>query len=200
MLELRAPDQRDLDELADLAADGVHDPDYMPFSYPWTDVSPAERARSVLQHTWRTLGAWRPEDWKLNFAVVRDGGIVGTQSIGAKHFAVLREVTTGSWLGQRFHRQGIGAEMRAAVLHLAFVELAAECARSGAFADNAASRGVSRKLGYREDGRSRELRRGRAAEHVRLVLPRAEWTGRDDIEVEGLAPCLPLFGLDPVGD
>ncbi len=39
--------------------------------------------------------------------------------------------------------------MRAAVLHLAFAGLEAEYADSDAFTDNAASLGVSRKLGYR---------------------------------------------------
>jgi hypothetical protein len=49
-LELRLPSLADLDELAGLAAEGVHDPAVMPFGVPWTDVPPDQRARRVLQY------------------------------------------------------------------------------------------------------------------------------------------------------
>ncbi len=88
----------------------------------------------------------------LELAVIRDGVVVGIQGIGGRDFAVLREVHTGSWLGRRYQRQGIGTQMRAAVLHLAFEGLGAKPAVSAAFEDNPASLGVSRKLGYRDDG------------------------------------------------
>lgn len=65
---------------------------------------------------------------------------------------MLREVHTGSWLGRRYQGQGIGTQMRAAVLHLALDGLGAQRAVSAAFEDNPASLGVSRKLGYRDDG------------------------------------------------
>jgi hypothetical protein len=44
-LELRWPSLADLDALAALAAEGVHDPSVQPFTIPWTDAEPAERAR-----------------------------------------------------------------------------------------------------------------------------------------------------------
>jgi RimJ/RimL family protein N-acetyltransferase len=95
-LELRLPTDADLDELASLAATGVHDPELMPFAFPWTDVSPAERARSVLQYHWSRRADWTPERWSLELAIVRDGVVVGTQGIGAHNFGVVREVHTGS--------------------------------------------------------------------------------------------------------
>jgi hypothetical protein len=81
-----------LDALADLAALGVHDPDVQPFTVPWTDVPPDERARSTMQYHWSRWGSWKPSDWALEFAVIRDGEVVGTQGIGGRDFAVLREV------------------------------------------------------------------------------------------------------------
>jgi hypothetical protein len=98
-LELRLPSLADLDELAGVAADGVHDPAVQPFGVPWTDVPPDQRARSVLQFHLRELGAWSPQDWTLNLVVEMDGAIAGTQGITGRDFAVLREVHTGSWLG-----------------------------------------------------------------------------------------------------
>lgn len=55
-------------------------------------------------------------------------------------------------LGQHYQGHGIGTEMRAAVLHLAFAGLNTESAVSGALVDKPASAGVSRKLGYQPNG------------------------------------------------
>ena len=87
-------------------------------------------ARRAAVSTWANSGAWSPQDWTLNLVVDLGGAIAGTQGISGRDFAVLREVRTGSWLGQRYQRQGIGTEMRAAVLHLAFTGLGAEYATS----------------------------------------------------------------------
>lgn len=202
-LELRLPGSADLAALAALAEAGVHDPQVQPFAAAWTDAEPAARARAVLQYQWSQLGAWTPEKWELNLVVALDGAIVGTQGLGARDFAVLREIGTGSWLGRQYQGQGIGTVMRAAVLTLVFDGLGAEFAVSEAFADNAASLGVSRRLGYREDGIERLAIRGRPVESRRLRLDRATWrdgaearaalTG--EIVIEGLGPCLPMFGI-----
>lgn len=201
-LELRLPDAADLAALAALAEAGLHDPDVQPFSVPWTDVEPAARAQAVLQYHWACLGSWRPEKWDLNLAAVRDGIVVGTQGVGREDFAILREVGTGSWLGKEYQGQGIGTAMRAAALTLAFDGLGAEFAVSAAFTDNPASLAVSGKLGYRDDGMKRQVIRGRPAELRRLRLDRAGWlarrnarTGPGEVVIEGLDPCLPLFGL-----
>lgn len=198
-LELRLPTLTELDELASLAAGGIHDPSVQPFGVAWTDVPPEERARSVIQFQLSQWGAWSPADWSLNLVADLGGVIVGTQGVSGRDFAVLREVSTGSWLGQRYQGQGLGTEMRAAVLHLAFTGLGAEFATSNAFTGNAASLGVSRKLGYLPDGIQRQVLRGRPAALQLLRLDRAGWQARPGVPVEiaGLAPCLPSFGLPP---
>ncbi|HEX2318218.1 MAG TPA: GNAT family protein [Streptosporangiaceae bacterium] len=201
-IELRLPDDEDLSVLAALAEAGVHDPALQPFSVAWTDVEPAARAQSVLQYHWRCLGDWSPDDWTLNLVVVRDGAVVGTQGISAKNYRILREVGTGSWLGRRHQGKGTGTAMRAAVLALAFDGLGADYALSEAFTDNPASLAVSRKLGYADDGMERMAIRGRAAESRRLRIARAAWQaaggatglGIGEVAIDGLEPCLPLFG------
>ena len=198
-LELRLGTLDDLDALAGLAAGGVHEPDVQPFVFPWTDASPAERARSTLQFQWRQWGAWTPQHWSLDLVVLHKDTVVGTQGVSAKDFAVLREVSTGSWLGRHYQGRGIGTQMRAAVLHLAFEGLKARRAVSAAFEDNAASLGVSRKLGYRDDGTEWHVVRGRPAMIRRLRLTRADWQAARTVPVQihGLEPCLPHFGLPP---
>jgi RimJ/RimL family protein N-acetyltransferase len=196
-LELRLPSLDQLAALGELSGEGVHDPAVMPFTVPWTDQPPPERARSVLQWQWRLWAGLTPQRWSLGFVVLTDGEVAGTQELSAADFAVLHEVDTGSWLGLRHHGRGIGTEMRAAVLHLAFAGLGAEWATSAAATDNPASRAVSRKLGYAEDGVERVAVRGVVSTHVRLRLDRAAWEAHRTVPVavEGLDPCRELLGL-----
>ena len=195
-LELRVPDLQDLAQLAEVAAAGVHDPGRQPFVVPWTDGTPTEVARATMQFQWRTWGQWTPDNWLLGFVTVCDGEVIGTQGLDARDFTTLREVGTGSWLGRAHHGRGYGTEMRAAVLELAFTGLGAQWATSEAFADNAASYGVSRKLGYVDDGIARHTVRGQAVVGRRLRLDVEGWaaTRTVDVRIEGLAPCLPMFG------
>ena len=197
-LELRLPTPADLDALADLAAAGVHDEDTQPFTAAWTDAPPDQRALSTVQHHWSAWGSWKPAQWTLNLVAERDGTIVGTQGIRADDFAVLRGVGTGSWVGRDHQGQGVGTHMRAAVLYLAFAGLDALYATSGAREDNAASLAVSRKHGYADDGVDRVVIRGQAAVVRRLRLDRPTWEAhrRIPVEIDGLAPCLPHFGVD----
>ncbi|WP_084962102.1 GNAT family N-acetyltransferase [Thermoactinospora rubra] len=196
-LELRFPTLEDLDDLAERAAEGVHDEGVMPFLMPWTDTTPDKRALSTIRYHFGKWAEITPEKWTCPFVVIGDGQVAGTQEVWATDFAVTREVATGSWLGRRFQGQGIGTEMRAAVLQFAFEGLGADHAVSGAFEDNHASLAVSRKLGYRDDGVELYNRQGRRATSRRLRLAREDWTPRPDIEIHGLEPCLPLLGVTP---
>jgi RimJ/RimL family protein N-acetyltransferase len=196
-LELRVPDDACLIELAGVAAAGIHPRGTMPFSSPWTDRASPELERGLFQWHWRAWADWQPANWRLSFTVLEAGRVVGIQALAAQHFAILRTVDTGSWLGLAHQGRGIGTEMRAAVLHFAFAGLGAVVARSAAFADNVASLTVSRSLGYVPDGEELAVRRGTADRHVRLRLDRELWEPgrRHDIVLEGLGPCLPLLGL-----
>jgi RimJ/RimL family protein N-acetyltransferase len=195
-LELRWPSQDDLVALATLAGEGVHDEAAMPFMTPWTRGTPDERSRSVLQWNWRTAGEWEPGKWSMSSVAVVEGAIVGTQGMQATDFGVCRVVETGSWLGLAHQGRGIGKEMRAAILHLIFAGLGADRAMTGAFDDNPASLGVTRALGYRPNGERWMAVEGRSRRELLFVLDRDDWqsTRRDDIELHGVEPALPLFG------
>jgi RimJ/RimL family protein N-acetyltransferase len=197
-VELRYPDDDLLDALLAVAAEGIHDPAVMPFQHPWTDRPPGDFERGFLQFHWRNRGSWEPAAWSFDLAVIVDGDPVGMQGMVAADFARLRSFETGSWLGQAHQGRGIGKAMRAAILHLGFAGLGAEVATTGAWEDNHASLGVTRALGYRPNGERYELRRGERARQLRFVMKRAEWEPgrRDDIVVEGIDACRPLFGID----
>jgi RimJ/RimL family protein N-acetyltransferase len=169
-LELRPDDDAGLDELVAEAYAGVHPPEEMPFGVPWTDADPRFLGRGMLQHFWSQRAALTPESWAIHFLVRLDGRVIGTQRLGAREFAITREVDSGSWIGLRHQGKGLGTEMRAAVVLFAFDHLGALTARSSAFADNPSSQGVSRRLGYRSDGNETVARRGLPVEHIRLVV------------------------------
>ena len=59
-LELRYMDDADVHALARLAADGVHAPDAMPFTVPWTRGTPTEVSRSVLTYQWGARASASP--------------------------------------------------------------------------------------------------------------------------------------------
>lgn len=114
-----------------------------------------------------------PQRWTPDFAVFLDGEPVGAQGLSAVGFPVRREVATGSWLGLPYQRQGLGKEMRAAVLVLAFAHLGALSAVTGAFTDNIAAIKVSRALGYHDDRQQVADRDGARvlARRFRLTAP-----------------------------
>jgi RimJ/RimL family protein N-acetyltransferase len=195
-LELRVPQDDELVVLARLAAAGVHDAGFMPFNVPWTERPSPDLERRLLQWNWRCRAECSFESWRLSFAVLDAGRVIGVQDVRAQDFARVRTVSTGSWLGREHQGHGSGKEMRAAVLHFAFAGLGAVIAQSAAFVDNAPSIGVSRALGYVSDGEELVLRRDEAVRHLRFRLERDEWARRrrDDIELDGLEPCLSLLG------
>ena len=196
-LELRLGSHEELVELAGLAERGVHPPEEMPFAIAWTDrIGKPDFLEGFLAFHEGALSSWTPEDWTLNLLVWERGELVGTQGMLAERFAEQPVVNTGSWLGREHQRRGIGTEMRAAVLELAFGGLGARRAESSWLEGNEASRRVSEKLGYvavRE--RTQSPRGTPVTDHV-VAIGRDAWRCPVEVEIDGLDPCLPLFGVE----
>ncbi len=199
-LELRLPTEDDLLELMSVARAGVVEEGRVFFASPWHNLPSPAFERQFLLHWWKTRGSWTPTNWVLGLAVVADGKPIGIQDVHARDFAVRREVASGSWLGRAFQGRGYGTEMRAAILALAFDGLGAESAESGYFPGNSASAGVSAKLGYKDNGDEVWKVSGKRVVERRLRVTRETWN-RDlvPVTIEGLEPCLPLFGVGELG-
>ena len=190
-LELRLPTVFELRRLFRVAESGIHDPAVMPFGVAWTDR--LEEASFIAQHRDK-LTAWAPDNWSLQLVAFYDGEPIGVQEIRAERFAGDRRVDTGSWLGAAWQGQGLGTEMRAAVLELAFGALGAEVATSGAIGGNPASLGVARKFGYVTVGAHTVSPRGTPVEHADLELTRGRFSSPVAVELGGFEDLLPLFG------
>lgn len=199
-LELRLPTDDDLVAQMEIVDSGIHNRDMLPFNIDWVGRSSPERERGYIQHHWGARASWTPEAWNLMLSVFVDGQVIGSQTVFAEDFPRLGAVTTGSWLGRRYQRKGYGLEMRAAVLELAFVGLGAVEARSTARDTNAASLGVSRRLGYEPNGVIRRVMSDQIALQHQLLLTRDRWQANRpaiDISIEGLESSLDLFGVNP---
>ncbi len=197
-LELRLPTDDDLVEQMELIRDGVHEPDLLPFNTNWVERPSPERERGYVQHHWGERAGWTPEGWNLILSVFLDGQVIGSQSIAARQFNRVRSVNTGSWLGLAYQSQGYGTEMRAGVLELAFTALGAIEAQSTARFGNHASLGVSRKLGYEDNGTIRLIMSDEVAEQQILRLTRSRWEQfrpEIDISISGLEECIDQFGV-----
>lgn len=195
-LELRGLTDDDLVTLGTLAQHGVHDPEYMPFVNAWTD-QPAERIPlEMAQYHWELRSSFRKDHWNLELGVWHEEVLVGCQGMYAKSFHVIRSAETGSWLGRGHHGKGIGTAMRQAICAFAFDHLGAIEITSGAFADNASSIGVSRKVGYLDNGRDRQQRREEGAEHLRFRLTPETFVRGEPIDVQGADAVRRVMGLD----
>jgi len=190
---LRPLREEDLPGLAAvLPPDVGHDPRLA--MWPTHSFDENER-RLFCQGYWKSLGTWEPSSWVLHFAVSYEGGLVGVQTLEGENFPALRTVDTASWLVPGARGRGVGTAMRTAALDFAFGTLGAETAVSSAVVTNAASLGVSRRVGYAENGLSRIVDTGGDVadlQHFRLTADR--WRG-DSVTVEGFDPCRPWFGM-----
>jgi RimJ/RimL family protein N-acetyltransferase len=186
-LQLTVITDADIPGLVDLASGGIHEPDQMPFSTPWTTAEPDLLAANMVRYYSGVRANFTPEKFDLLFAVRIGGELVGTQGLHTSHFAVTRTGETGSWLGLSYQRQGIGTRMRRAICAFAFDHLGAVELTSGAFLDNPASLAVSTKVGYRPDGRFRMMRReAEVAINQRLVLTPDVFVRGGPITVTGM--------------
>ncbi|APE16389.1 GNAT family N-acetyltransferase [Mycolicibacterium pallens] len=176
------------EQLAALAAKGIHDPATMPFSEPWTDVPSPQLERNALQFYWRNRAELPPARWNLDLAVLVDADVVGMCSVHAEAFPQNRSLTTGSWLGRAYQGRGLGKEMRQAALHLIFAGFDADLAVTRAWHDNTASLGVTRSLPYIETGTTVETRRDQPDTMVRFEMTSGRWATirRDDIRLVGI--------------
>ncbi len=196
-LELRGIDDATIAELAELASRGVHPPERMPFSVPWTDTPADQRPLQFAQYHWGVRTEFSPARWRLDLAVRWQGELVGAQGFGTRNYLVTRTGETGSWLGLAHQGRGIGTRMRQAMCAFVFDCLEAQEITSGAFLDNPASHAVSRKVGYRPNGTCRmERRPGEMAVQQKFILTPEALVRGPQIAVEGLPGVRRLIGLE----
>ena len=197
---MRIPTDDDLLALAAAARSGITETDQIVFKFPWHHLPSPAMERQFLLHWWQARGTWSPKRWQLTLAAVLDGRPVGMQDVMSTDFAITRTVSSASWLAREFHGHGYGTEMRAAIIAFAFDGLGATVAESGYLEGNGPSKRVSDKLGYLPNGEEIFSIEGKRVVELKLRVTPETWN-RDlvPVTIEGLEPCLKLFGVGELG-
>jgi RimJ/RimL family protein N-acetyltransferase len=194
-VELRGITDDLLSPLADLATD-IHDPDFMPFTFPWSLTPAPDMARNVAQYHWGNRARFSPARWNADLAVFFAGELVGSQGFSTADYLVTRTGETGSWLSRRFQGRGIGTAMRQVICAFLCDHLGARYITSSAYEDNPASLAVSRKTGYADNGTEERNRLGKPATLRRVLLEPANLVRYDHpLTVTGLPEFRVSIGL-----
>ena len=200
-LALRGATDELLERLAPAVHAGKADDTPDPYDDPfWSyETDPDERVNQWLRGIWRGRGTVTADRWRLHFVVIVDDQPVGMQDLIGNGFADFGTVETFSWLSSDVRQRGIGAEMRAAILHLGFEGLGAKEAHSEANIDNAGSNGVSERLGYERNGTSWATCNGKPVLGQRWRLERSRWHASrgSDIELTGVDACRTALHIEP---
>jgi RimJ/RimL family protein N-acetyltransferase len=199
-LELRALTDERMEALAPLVAAGHATADPPPWDdpSPFYEPDPDTRVDLWMQAVWRARGTVRSDAWRLNFAAFVDDEPVGQQDLTGHDFNDFGTVESTSWVSSDRRGEGIGSEMRAAILHLAFEGLGAREALSEGAIDNPGSNTVSERLRYSRNGVAWATHQGRPVLGQRWRLTRDDWSAgrRDDIELIGVVACRRTLGID----
>ena len=116
------------------------------------------------------------------FMVRHDGVLVGAITLDNIRRGPAQSGTIGYWIGQPFARQGYMREAILAVVHHAFTMMDLSRIEAACLPENAPSRGVLEKTGFKYEGVAQAYLQiaGRWRNHVLYANLRADRRGRTD--------------------
>ncbi|MFO1176412.1 MAG: GNAT family protein [Paracoccaceae bacterium] len=156
------------------------------FLTPW-DPLWAEDALSRKAFTNRVYWAARAEaaGTALSLFLIRrqDAALVGGITLDNIRRGPAQAGTIGYWVGAPFARQGYMREALSSVVHHAFTQLDLSRLEAGCLPENAASRGVLEKVGFKYEGVAQSYLQinGRWRNHVLYANLRHDRRGRTDV-------------------
>ncbi len=156
------------------------------FLVPW-DPLWTEDALSRKAFTNRVYWAARAEaaGTAVPLFLIRrsDAALVGAVTLDNIRRGPAQAGTLGYWVGAPHARQGYMREALEAVVHYAFTDLDLSRLEAGCLPENAASRGVLEKVGFKYEGVAQSYLQinGRWRNHVLYANLRADRRGRTDV-------------------
>jgi len=111
-----------------------------------------------------------------------DEALVGAVTLDNIRRGPAQDGTLGYWVGEPFARQGYMSEAIAAVVHHAFHQLDLSRVQAACLPENAASRGVLEKVGFKYEGVAQSYLQinGRWRNHVLYAYLRSDRRGRTE--------------------
>ncbi|MGR3541996.1 MAG: GNAT family N-acetyltransferase [Hasllibacter sp.] len=177
-LVLRPPEHRDWRpwaELREASADHLK-----PWEPTWSHDHLTRRA--FTNRVYWAQRAVRQETALPLFLFAREGGLVGAVTLDNIRRGPAQAGTTGYWLGTPHTGRGLMTEALSAVVAHAFEVLDLSRIESGCLAENAASRAVLERVGYKYEGVAQAYLQigGRWRNHVLYARLRADRRGRTE--------------------
>lgn len=154
------------------------------FLTPWEPVwSPDHLSRkSFVNRVYWAARACRGGTALPLFLVRRDGVLLGAITLDNIRRGPAQSGTIGYWIGQPFKRQGYMREAIGVLVHHAFTALDLSRIEAACLPENAASRGVLEKSGFKYEGVAQSYLQidGRWRNHVLYANLRGDRRGRSD--------------------
>ncbi len=172
-LQLRPLAETDVDDLWPT----VSDPTF-PQHMTWAPHKDKDETLAFI----RAMTTALADGVSVTWAIVHEGRAVGTIGFGRIRwdFAATRidRAEMGYWLARELHGKGLATEAARAVVQFGFDELGLHKITIGCLPDNAASRRVIEKVGFRFVGRQREdvWKDGRWHDQLRYELTVGDWS------------------------
>ena len=178
-LILRLPEARDYIEWADIRRNSAE------FLEPW---EPVRDSNYMSRRAFQSRAAWARRMAKDKPAPTPppppppDGHLVGGITLDNIQGGVSKSCTVGYWMGQEFTRQGYMAEALAASVMHAFTVLDISRIQAGCLPENAPSRALLEKSGFKYEGVAQSYLQiaGRWRNHVLYANLRRDRRGRTD--------------------
>jgi ribosomal-protein-alanine N-acetyltransferase len=153
------------------------------FLLPWEPAWTGDAlTRAAFRRRLRSYDLEWHRGTSYSFLIFRreDDVLLGGVTLSNVRRGVAQSASLGYWVGERFAQQGYMSEALAAVLDFAFDRLALHRAEAACLPDNQASRGLLLKIGFSEEGYSRQYLRinGRWQDHRLFAILKADVRGR----------------------
>lgn len=178
-LTLRLPEARDFSQWEAVRRAS------MAFLEPW---EPVRDGAYLTRRSFQNRAVWAKRSAKdrrgYNMLIFRheDGQLVGGITLDNMQGGVSKSCTVGYWMGEEFTRQGYMTEaLNASVLH-AFTVLDLSRVQAGCLPENAPSRALLEKSGFKYEGVAQSYLQiaGRWRNHVLYANLRRDRRGRTD--------------------
>ena len=124
------------------------------FLSPWEPVWAADHLsrKSFTNRVYWAQRASRNGTALPLFLIRRDGAFLGAITLDNIRRGPAQSATIGYWIGQRFARQGYMREAIGALVHHTFTQLDLSRIEAACLPENAASRGVLERSGFKYEG------------------------------------------------
>jgi ribosomal-protein-alanine N-acetyltransferase len=155
------------------------------FLVPWEPVwSPDHLSRKSFTNRvyWAARASKLGTAFPL-FLVRRDGALLGAITMDNIRRGPAQSATIGYWIGQSYARHGYMREAIGILVHHAFINLDLSRIEAACLPENAASRGVLEKSGFKYEGVAQSYLQinGRWRNHVLFANLRSDRRGKTDI-------------------